>query len=275
MDLGRRYFGLVPLVAALLIGNIATQSFADESSWQDLKPDVFGSRKILSGEGLITLRSPYRATDDRKVPVGVDVSLRDGRQIKSITVILDENPMPVSAVYKLQHARSHMSVAANMRLNGPTKVRAIVETSDGKLYMVEKFIKTSGLGACAAPPVGDPKKAIATLGQMNVKFLAMKRAGKKARLTRAVRLKIKHPNLTGMQMDQITLHYIPARYVKNINVSHGNRPLFTLTASISLGEDPELEFDYPLGFGSGDLTVRIEDTDGAMFQKRFPAPPAG
>lgn len=271
-QLKARHLTLFAALAGLLVFNSAAAiDSARADTWTELKPVVFKDRQINPAKGEIRLEAPYRAADDRRVPVTINAKLNNGEMIRRITFIIDENPMPVSAVINMEKPRDEASFTSFMRLNGPSTLRAVLETSTGALYMTERFVKTSGLGACAAPPVGDPEEMLVDLGKMQLtpKLASDDKGQKATKIKRAAHLKIKHPNLTGLQMDQITLQYILARFVKKIDVSHGDEKLFSLTASISFSENPELTFDY-LYNGSEDLTVNIVDTDKAEFKKSFP-----
>jgi hypothetical protein len=46
--------------------------------------------------------------------------------------------------------------------------------------------------------------------------------------------RIRHPQLTGMQMNQITMLYTPMRYVSAVEVKHGDEKLFDLEGSMTL-----------------------------------------
>jgi sulfur-oxidizing protein SoxY len=264
---------IMTFAAAALLAPLANlNSFAAEPVWEEIKPAIFGDRAIHRGNPAnVVLTTPYRSNDDRVVPVAVDAKFADGRTVRAVTIVIDENPMPVSAVFRFDNPRNSVAIAANMRFNGPSPIRTIVEASDGKLYMTESYVKTSGLGACASPPVNNPKEALASLGQMELSHPQAKiENGQNAtRLTQKARLAIKHPNLTGLQMDQITLQYIPARYISNIEVQRGDELLFTVESGIALSENPEIEFDYHLN-GSGPISVYVKDTDGTEFRREFP-----
>jgi len=82
-----------------------------------------------------------------------------------------------------------------------------------------------------------------------------------------VRLSISHPGKSGMQMDQITLLHRPARFIETLEVWADETPLFTVTGSISLSENPQIAFDRP--HAAQALRVRLTDTDGAVFERRF------
>ncbi|MEO1533416.1 MAG: thiosulfate oxidation carrier protein SoxY, partial [Pseudomonadota bacterium] len=139
--------------------------------WADLKAEIYGEREIAPALGQVVLEAPKRSADDRRVPIEVAARLRDGTAIRRVTLIIDENPMPVSAQFEFPEPRSAVRLGVDMRMNGPSPVRAVVETVDGRLLMTERLVKTSGLGACASPPVGDPAAAIAGIGQMQAKML--------------------------------------------------------------------------------------------------------
>jgi sulfur-oxidizing protein SoxY len=201
-----------------------------------------------------------------------------------MSIIIDDNPMPVSAVFDMQSPESAFGVAANMRINGPTPIRAVVEASDGTLYMTEGFVKTSGMGACAAPPVTGVEAALASLGKMKLMPAQAPKAKDSlvASLTtpakpmssskadaQRVRLEMKHPSHSGMQMDQITLLYILARYVETVEVWTDEDKLFTMTGSISLSEDPHLEFTYSAP-SVETIKVRMTDTDETVSEEVFP-----
>lgn len=237
-----------------------------QDAWPSIRAELYGARAVESAAGIVALAAPPRAGDDRAVPMRIDARLPFGAAIARMTLVIDENPMPVSAVVDFAEPTRAASFDFTMRLNGPSPVRAIVEADDGRLYMAETTVKTSGLGACAAPPVTDATAALATLGQMALAadadpLRARGEAGDR------VRLSISHPSYSGMQMDQITLLYRPARFVETLEVWADETPLFTVTGSISLSENPQIAFDRP--HAAQALRVRLTDTDGAVFERRF------
>ena len=256
----------------LFTGIAATQSQA-ETVWQSIKPAIFQDRVIHFGRTIVELKAPYRTADDRIIPIQVKSKLTDGRTIRSITLVADDNPMPVIAVLRLTNGAPQFNIGLNIRLDGTSMVRAVVEASDGSLYMAEKLIKTSGQGACASPPVSDLSKLSETLGKMRFSDVtAINSAAGYTSITRRGRLQLTHPNLTGLQMDQITLQHIPARYIDTMTVLQGDQQLFTVKSGITLSENPEIEFEYRFD-GSSDITVLATDTDGTKFVSVFPIAP--
>ena len=80
----------------------------------------------------------------------------------------------------------------------------------------------------------------------------------------------RHPNYSGLQRDPLTQLFIPPRFVDTMEVRLGNETLFTMTGGISVSEDPTFRFAYT-ETGTGPLTVRATDTEGATFEGAFPA----
>ncbi|MEM6933801.1 MAG: quinoprotein dehydrogenase-associated SoxYZ-like carrier [Pseudomonadota bacterium] len=235
--------------------------------WPDLQAEIYGEAVLNDAGDMVTLDAPMRSANDAQVPVQVDAQLHDGRAIRSVTLIIDENPMPVSAIWTFDTPRQSVRLGANMRFNGPSPLRAVIETTDGARYMTTRFVKTSGLGACSAPPVGDPDAAIATIGQMEAFDLTPPSRATPA--VRTARLEMRHPQHTGLQMDQITLLFILARYIEELDVWSGDQKLFTLEGSISMSEDPQIEFDFP-NTGAETLRIRMKDTDDTVIERELP-----
>lgn len=227
---------------------------------------------------IVTLDAPYRTMNDPRTDIGASITMPFGEFIQTVTLILDENPMPVSAVFEMAEPQRAFSFAGTMRVNGPTMVRVVAETDQGKLYMAETFVKTSGTGACAAPPGTDPEIALQTLGTMKFRVLPEVNENLLASLDQAaaangvsvgrmVELDIDHPSHSGMQMDQISLLFIPARYVETVEIETDGKPRFTLTGSISFSENPAIRFEIP-GDSVG-VGVKMTDTEGAVFEEAF------
>ncbi|NNJ76464.1 MAG: quinoprotein dehydrogenase-associated SoxYZ-like carrier [Anderseniella sp.] len=237
-----------------------------ELTWAELKPSVFGQRLITRNDSVVKLEVPYRAKDDRQVPVSVQASLPNGAKVKSVTIIIDENPMPVSLTVRPEQQRSSVWVSASMRFNGPSPVRAIVEAGNGQLFMSEAMVKTSGLGACAAPPTTTLDVAAKTLGDMRLtQIVAPVNVSTIAKPMMRTKLDISHPNLTGLQLDQITLRYILPRYVEKVAIDQGDEKLMTFEAGISLAENPSIAFDY-VSNGAEKMQVEATDTDETVFR---------
>lgn len=245
---------------------LAVPAFADEGSWPDIRAQLYDERPLYSGENVIALDAPYRTDNDARTVIGVSLAAPPGLNLAAVTLVLDENPMPVSAVIRLTEPLPRFRFDATLRINGPTPVHVIAETSDGQLFVTEGFVKTSGQGACAAPPGTDPEKALATLGDMTIGIgSASSATDPLSRLMgdqMDLSLDISHPSHSGMQMDQITLLFIPMRYVENVEVDLDGKSYAEVTGSISLSENPELTLSIPSATRGIDVTMT--DTDGTV-----------
>lgn len=268
------------LLTAAIAAIAAGPALADDT-WNDLRAEIYGDAVPTIAPDVVSLDAPYRTMTDPRTTLGATVRAPAGEFVTKVSLIIDDNPMPVSAVFEMAEPQAAFSFAGSMRINGPTPVRVVVETDRGGLYMQESFVKTSGVGACAAPPGTDPEIALQTLGQMDLGLvpgqgaeqllasLSSKTIPQTSNVSGQIaRLSIDHPSHSGMQMDQITLLFLPARYVETVAVEADGVPQFTFTGSISLSENPEIQFQLPSG--AANVDVMLKDTDGAVFEKSFP-----
>lgn len=265
-------------VATLATAMLATAAgalpaTAATSTWDGIRKEVWQDRPMLPGVGIVNLKAPTRPEDQRAVPVHVDARLSDGRTIKTVSFIVDENPSPVAAVFHIEQPREHVTLAAKFRFNAQTDLHIVVEASDGALYMVQQNVKfAGGQAACAAPPNGDPKEIAASMGRMQLAEIPEKKTAA-THIERRVKLDVSHPNHTGMVLDQQTLLYIPLLMVQHVAVREGKDTVFSMDGSITLAQNPEIEFDYKIN-GADKLTVDVEDTGGGKWQQSFPISPA-
>jgi sulfur-oxidizing protein SoxY len=263
MRMGRK---LAFVLLGVAVGLTAGPACAG-SAWDDIRGALFGDRAIEDGKDVLAFSAPYRALEQRAVPISVDAEFADGRGVKTVTFVVDENPMPVAAVFRLAEQRERLRLGANLRLDQASPVRVVVEASDGRLYMTETFVKASGLGVCAAPPLSDQN---AILGEMKLTDLTgSDAAAGMTRFQRRAQLDITHPQNTGMQMNQITMLYIPLRFISAVEVRQGDHKLFDLDGSMSLSENPRIWFDYRVN-GAGHIAVVARDTNNSVWEQEFP-----
>jgi sulfur-oxidizing protein SoxY len=255
-----------------LAGAVQASAVSASESWPGIRAEVYGARPILDGLGIVTLEAPYRPEDVRSVPIGAEAHFRDGRFIRSLSFIVDENPSPVAAMFRFGGKRERAALTTHIRLNQQSDVRVVVEASDGALYMAERLVKfAGGQASCSAPPTGDPAEIAANMGRMELAAVG-ERAKASHALERA-RLVLNHPNHTGMVLDQITLLYVPLLMVDAIEARQGDEVVFEMTGSITLAQNPTVEFDYVTN-GSSEMTITARDTSGATWERRFPIGPA-
>jgi sulfur-oxidizing protein SoxY len=273
----RRFlFGSLPLFG--LLAALAATSFAPSASvkaasepedpWPELRAALFDDHEILDGAGVISLDAPYRAADAAIVPVTMtaEIPQTPERYIKAITLVIDQNPAPVAAVFNMTPESGVATIATRVRINAYSNVRAIAETNDGRLYMAARFVKASG--GCSAPALKDQDQALARLGRMKLKQSPRVVMGE----PNQVQLLISHPNYSGLQMNQLTRHYIPAHFVREIKVRYGETPILEVEGAISLSEDPSIHFSF-VPREPALLSVEVEDTDDQHFSKAWPIEP--
>lgn len=259
-------------VSAAVLAMAAHSGAEAGSVFDDIKPEIFGARPILDGRGILTMKAPYRPDDVRAVPFDVDARFTDGRTVRAVTFIVDNNPSPVVASFRIGPGRERVSLGIKFRLNQQSDVRAVVEASDGRLYMTSQLVKfAGGQAACAAPPSAPPDEIARNLGKMKLDEVAAGN-GNATSLHPRMKLELSHPNHTGMVLDQQTLLYTPLRMVERLSVRQGSEVVFEMDGSIGLNENPVVEFDIARN-GAADVTIDARDTDGTMFERTFPLGP--
>jgi sulfur-oxidizing protein SoxY len=240
---------------------------AGEDPWPDIKAGVFEGRDIAE-DGIFALYAPEQAEDAAIVPIAIHLPTMVANGARKLTLIIDRNPAPVAATFRFGDGYQaspdigERKIMTRVRVDNFSKVRAVLETADGKLHMATKFVM--GAGGCSAPASKDADGAMASLGKMQVKTIADTARGERWR--EAV-VMIRHPNFTGMQMDLQSRGYTPARYVDVLEVTRGGSLILRMEGGISISEDPNLRFNYDGGGGDA-LEVRATDTDNAVFAGR-------
>lgn len=244
------------------------QDAEDAARWAALKPMVFGEQEIRDGTGIVDLEAPTRAYDAAIVPVTIKALIPQDkiRYIKTITLVIDKNPVPVAGIFHMSPDNGIATLSTRIRINEYTNVRAVAETSDGTLYQAVRYVKAAG--GCSAPAAKDQEAALARLGQMKLRYDEQMQMSKPSEL----QVMISHPNNSGLQMDQLTRHYIPAHYVDKVTVTYGERTLMTVEGDISLSENPSFRFSF-VPAGPGEIAVEATDTDGNVFSRSWPVTP--
>lgn len=254
---------LLPLSLVALVATApATRAEGeDETAWNTgLKQKLFADRPIVEDQ-TVAITAPYRAEDPALVPLQITSQFPQTAEkyIKNITVVIDNNPVPFSASFDFTPESGKADIATRMRFNAYTHVRAIAETNDGKLHMAKAFVKASG--GCSAPIGTDIEAARARMGKMKFKL-----DGDKVTLGQPnpLQLLVSHPNITGMQMDQISRMIQPAHFVNEVKVSFAGKPILTAKTDIAISADPNFRF-YFTPDQAGELKAEIKDNLGNQY----------
>jgi len=255
-----------PLALVALSAIALTQSAwaegEDESVWNgSLKSKFFGEQTILEDKDTLEITAPYRAEDPALVPIQVTSKFPQTPDhfIRNITLIIDNNPTPFSASFDFSPQSGKADIATRLRFNAYTHVRTIALTNDGKLHMAKAFVKASG--GCSAPIGTDAEAAKARMGKMKFKL-----EGEKVVIGQPnpIQLLISHPNITGMQMDQISRIIQPAHYVTEVKVSFDGKPILGVRGDIAISADPNFRFFFTPEH-AGELKAEIKDNLGNQF----------
>lgn len=235
--------------------------------WPGLVQDIFNNRPMNDGSDVIGIEMPVRAEDAAIVPVTLRTRLSpdDGRQVRSITLVIDRNPAPMAAKFQLGHDAKVSEISTRVRVNNYTDVRAVAELSDGKLYVAKTYVKASG--GCSAPAAKNADEAKARIGQMRYRQFAKAGEGP-ASGVREAQVMIGHPNNSGLQMDQLTQLYVPAFFINELRLWQDDSLVLTMEGGISISEDPNIRFTY-MSNGAKHFRAEAKDTEGHVFQREW------
>jgi sulfur-oxidizing protein SoxY len=251
------------LALAVLPARAAEDDVARAQRWHDLAAAIFQGRQPEALPGWVEIDAPARAQDAALVPV--TLTLAPDKQIQSLYLLVDENPSPVAAHIVFGPAAAPHTLTLRVRVDQYTNLHAVAEAMDGRLIATARFIKATG--GCSAPGSETPEIAFQTAGRMKL------RLDQRDGATQA-ELLIRHPNFNGMQMDQLTRFYTPARYINSIDVSYNGQRVFHLDADISMASDPAIGFGFKSD-GEGTLSVTAVDTANTTWHRDFPVAPHG
>lgn len=232
-----------------------------ENAWREgLREGLFDSADITDDTRRIVIDAPYRAEDAAIVPITLTIAPELAAKSKKLTLIVDENPMPVAGEFTFgpAAAKGERYLSTRLRINTYSFVRVVVETTDGGFFMNKAFVKAAG--GCSAPAGKDEDAARASLGKMKIRQLRARKDD-----TALGQLMIKHPQYSGFQMNQLTGYFRPAEYVSDITVKRGDDVVFTMTGGISISEDPHFRFTYDDN-GRDPLTVEAKDIEDRHFK---------
>src|ERR1700730_15838702 len=262
-----RRIGIAMGMLALSVMGALAQSPASKDPWPELASNIFSGQALADGAGLLALEMPGRAEDAAIVPLTVRTMLRstDTRRVRSLTIVIDENPAPVAATFHIGPGAVVPVISTRVRVNSYTNVHAVAELSDGKLYVVKTYVKASG--GCSAPAAKNADEAKARLGQMRYRQFAKAGQGPVSG-AREAQIMIGHPNNSGLQMDQVTQLYIPPFFVNELRLTQDDSLVLAMEGGISISEDPNIRFTY-VSNGAKRFRAEAKDTDGHVFEHEW------
>lgn len=269
---GAASFAALLLALVLVPFGVAAYAAEDDEApeppgWDAIRKEYYDGKTIIENKQII-VEAPDKAEDASVVPVTIYINAEAGENIKNLRVFIDNNPMPMVGTFSFGRAAAlgSKTISTRVRFDSFSYIRAIAETEDGKVYMGTHFVQAAG--GCSSPAIKDAQAAAAGAGEMHIKKVSKqeKFASSKhqSMVTAEGQVMLKHPNYSGMQMDPVTGQYIPAKYVKTIDVSRSGELVFHVEAGISLSTNPNIRFTYGSIDGES-LEAKAEDSDGASF----------
>ena len=262
MHTTRPNWGKAALAVVFALAAAAPAIAGEDDAWQEIRRNVFDGREVLEDK-MVALETPYRAEDAAVVPVTMRIPASTGA-VKTLTLVIDKNPVPVAATFSFGEAAGtgDRMLSTRVRVDMYSNIRAIVETADGKLHMATNFVKASG--GCSAAASKDADEALANLGKMQVRTFDDPALKAQTPPQREAQVMIRHPNYTGMQMDQVTRQYTPMKIVQEMDVKRDGARIFKMDGGISISENPNFRFTFVPG-SEDVIEVTARDSDGKVF----------
>jgi len=229
-------------------------------AWDTLRPQLYGDREIgVVDQAFISLDVPGNTPDPAATPLTVRFGDSAIGHIKQLRVIIDNNPSPLVSSFDFAAGARVAEIGMRVRIDRLTSVRAIAETTDGRLEMRSGWVNASG--GCSAPPAATAVSAGA-LGDIRFHNTP---DGK------SLQIGIRHPNNSGFQIDPLSGNPIPPHYVSHIRFSSDGKTLLDVDAGISLSENPTLRIasDTPL---PEPVTVEVVDSKDSHFSASWRGP---
>jgi sulfur-oxidizing protein SoxY len=227
--------------------------------WADLRRAIFGDQLVEEAGDSIMIDASPRALDAAAVPIALSLSAELAPHVRSIHLIIDENPLPLAAVFRAGPAGDLRALSTRIRVDAYSYLRAVAETANGRLLQTARFIKASG--GCSAPIGSDLQAARERMGRM--RFNLPEGAPTPERAV-PVQVAVNHPNTSGLQIDQLTRLSIPAEFVRQLAITYRGQEVMAVECDISIAENPSFGFILA-GEPDGELRVVAEDNKERRF----------
>jgi len=258
------------LLVLVLLAVTGTAAAADDSAnpdtqiWRKVRADLFGERPITDDGGRIRLEMPVRAADAAVVPLAVLITPKKGEaRPNKLYLVIDRNPSPIAGIFEFGKGSGSTELETRVRIEEYTWVRVIAEAEDGALLATQRFIKAAG--GCSAPAGKSPAERLAGMGQMKWRI----DPAADPALPATVQLMIRHPNNSGLAMDQLTRLYDPPYYVRSVRVTRGNELVVAADIDFSISENPAFRFTVTPAV-QGTLHALVIDSSEQMFESSAP-----
>lgn len=234
---------------------------APEAPWTALQTSYFAG-KTLEAAPFVHLTAPARAASGDQVPFAfsIDHPMTAKQYIKTVSVFVDANPVPLTAVFHFTPESGKAEISTRIRFESDSPVHVVAESNDGKLYVNQVLVRASG--GCGGTAPGDDAAAMAAAGKMKMAFDGPFKPGG----VNKARLLIRHPMYTGLQRDLATNGFRPAYFIDKIDITYKGKPVMTADTFIGISENPSLQFGF-VADEPGALQVVLHDNKGGTFRQ--------
>ena len=132
-------------------GHAFAQADDEPNAWPELVHMFFNDAANPRGPKPRLLRSARSRRRAAIVPMSFSAKLPEGdtRRVNKLTLVIDENPVPLAAAFTLGEKAGDTRISTRVRVNSYTNARVVAELSDGSLHMATRYIKASG--GCRRP----------------------------------------------------------------------------------------------------------------------------
>ena len=243
-----RYFFLS---AALAWPLAAPAEEASMGAWEFLRPHFYAQREIGEvDESYMHMDAPTSTPDPAATPVSLHFGAGAVGTIRQVRVIIDHNPSPIASTIDIAPGVPISEIDFRVRVDRFTSVRAIAETTDGRLEMRSRWIEASG--GCSAPPSGSGEGKTG-----DIRF-------RESPDGKSLQVSIRHPNHSGFEIDPRSGDTIAPHYVSHITLSAAGKPVIDVDSGISISENPTFRIvsEQPLAMP---LTLDATDSKDAHF----------
>ena len=232
--------------------------------WAAIKQQVFADRPIAENGQIISIDAAARAFDSARVPVTLRALLDQNKEhyIQKLYLIVDKNPVPIAGTFTFEPNDGWQTIDTELRINEYTDMRVVAEMNNGDLHMDSRFIKA--VGGCSAPPSSYDRSDQSQFGVFEASITNLL----DPKVPALARIRIVHPNASGMQFDQFSRTYIPAHYIHTMSAEFNGNPLFHLETNFSLSQDPVLGFNFEPK-ENGELKLSAIDSKQQTFEKTW------
>ena len=260
-------FGLALAAAAAAGRGANAQATQEADPWPELQRLFFGGKPIVEDPAIVSLEAPARAEDAALVPMSFSARLPPGdpRRVTKLTLVIDNNPVPLAAAFTFSDKTGDTRIATRVRVEllhqrpyGGRTQRRVAAHGDPLCEGRRGLLRADGQEH--GPSARD-------LGQMKFRILPPTADAPNEAL-----IMIRHPNNSGLQMDQVTRLYTPARYIDKLAVYQGDELVFSMAAGISIAEDPNFRFTFKPN-GARKFRVQAQDTTGEDLFRRLAGQP--